>query len=46
MRNAILDKNVDVPPRATIGVNPERDRELYTVSQNGVIALGKGQAVS
>ncbi|MFD8061274.1 glucose-1-phosphate adenylyltransferase [Streptomyces cyaneofuscatus] len=46
VRNAILDKNVDVPPRATIGVNPERDRELYTVSHNGVIALGKGQAVS
>ncbi len=46
VRNAILDKNVDVPPRATIGVNPERDRELYTVSRNGVIALGKGQVVS
>ncbi|MET9095610.1 glucose-1-phosphate adenylyltransferase [Streptomyces cyaneofuscatus] len=46
VRNAILDKNVDVPPRATIGVNPERDRELYTVSRNGVIALGKGRAVS
>ncbi|MFJ7057868.1 glucose-1-phosphate adenylyltransferase [Streptomyces griseobrunneus] len=46
VRNSILDKNVDVPPGATIGVNPERDRELYTVSHNGVIALGKGQAVS
>lgn len=46
VRNAILDKNVDVPPGATIGVNPERDHELYTVSRNGVIALGKGQAVS
>ncbi len=46
VRNAILDKNVDVPPGATIGVNPERDHELYTVSHNGVIALGKGQAVS
>jgi glucose-1-phosphate adenylyltransferase len=46
VRNAILDKNVDVPPGATIGVNPERDEELYTVSKNGVIALGKGQAVS
>ncbi|CAM5419961.1 glucose-1-phosphate adenylyltransferase [Streptomyces spiroverticillatus] len=45
VRNAILDKNVDVPPGATIGVNPERDAELYTVSQNGVIALGKGQQV-
>ncbi|MEV1045752.1 glucose-1-phosphate adenylyltransferase [Streptomyces sp. NPDC049916] len=45
VRNAILDKNVDVPPGATIGVNPERDHERYTVSRNGVIALGKGQAV-
>jgi glucose-1-phosphate adenylyltransferase len=46
VRGAILDKNVDVPPGATIGVNPERDAELYTVSHNGVIALGKGQQVS
>ncbi|WP_432148442.1 glucose-1-phosphate adenylyltransferase [Streptomyces sp. bgisy029] len=46
VRNAILDKNVDVPPGATIGVNPERDRKLYTVSRNGVIALGKGRVVS
>ncbi|MFF0746021.1 glucose-1-phosphate adenylyltransferase [Streptomyces sp. NPDC004111] len=45
VRGAILDKNVDVPPGATIGVNPERDAELYTVSRNGVIALGKGQQV-
>ncbi|MGW1467253.1 glucose-1-phosphate adenylyltransferase [Streptomyces sp. NPDC002308] len=45
VRGAILDKNVDVPPGAAIGVNPERDREFYTVSGNGVIALGKGQPV-
>ncbi|WEH38401.1 glucose-1-phosphate adenylyltransferase [Streptomyces sp. AM 2-1-1] len=45
VRGAILDKNVDVPPGAAIGVNPERDRECYTVSGNGVIALGKGQQV-
>ncbi|MFI1395724.1 glucose-1-phosphate adenylyltransferase [Streptomyces sp. NPDC020681] len=45
VRGSILDKNVDVPPGATIGVNPERDQELYTVSKNGVIALGKGQKV-
>ncbi|MFD7695383.1 glucose-1-phosphate adenylyltransferase [Streptomyces sp. NPDC059805] len=46
VRGAVLDKNVDVPPGATIGVNPDRDVELYTVSQGGVIALGKGQRVS
>ncbi|MFD0419299.1 glucose-1-phosphate adenylyltransferase [Streptomyces sp. NPDC127108] len=45
VRGAVLDKNVDVPPGATIGVNPERDEELYTVSTSGVIALGKGQRV-
>jgi glucose-1-phosphate adenylyltransferase len=45
VRGAVLDKNVDVPPGATIGVNPERDRQLYTVSDAGVIALGKGQQV-
>ncbi|MFJ4621913.1 glucose-1-phosphate adenylyltransferase [Streptomyces sp. NPDC088812] len=46
VRGAVLDKNVEVPPGATIGVNPERDAELYSVSQGGVIALGKGQRVS
>lgn len=45
VRGAVLDKNVEVPPGATIGVNPERDAELYTVSRGGVIALGKGQQV-
>ncbi|KPI18479.1 Glucose-1-phosphate adenylyltransferase [Actinobacteria bacterium OK074] len=46
VRGAVLDKNVEVPPGATIGVNPERDADLYTVSRGGVIALGKGQRVS
>ncbi|MEB8340280.1 glucose-1-phosphate adenylyltransferase [Streptomyces endophyticus] len=45
VRGAVLDKNVEVPVGATIGVNPSRDAELYTVSKAGVIALGKGQSV-
>jgi glucose-1-phosphate adenylyltransferase len=45
VRRAILDKNIVVPPGATVGVNPERDRQLYHVSGNGVTALGKGQRV-
>jgi glucose-1-phosphate adenylyltransferase len=43
VRNAILDKNVVVPDGATIGVDLDRDRELYTVSDNGVVVIGKGQ---
>jgi glucose-1-phosphate adenylyltransferase len=45
VRNAILDKNVVVPDGATVGVDLDRDRELYTVSDNGVVVIGKGQLV-
>ena len=45
VRRAILDKNIVVPPGAMVGVNPERDRELYQASANGIIVLGKGQRV-
>ena len=45
VRRAILDKQVQVPPGAVIGVDPVRDRELYTVSAGGVVALGKGRRV-
>lgn len=42
VRRAILDKNVVVPDGAQIGVDLERDRGLYTVSEGGVVCLGKG----
>lgn len=42
VRRAILDKNVEVPDDAQIGVDLDRDRELYTVSEGGVVCLGKG----
>jgi glucose-1-phosphate adenylyltransferase len=42
VRRAILDKNVQVPPWARIGVDHEADKERYHVSAGGVTVLGKG----
>jgi glucose-1-phosphate adenylyltransferase len=42
VRNAIIDKNVIVPPGAKIGVDLDFDRKHYTVTESGIVAIGKG----
>jgi len=46
VRRAIVDKNVQIPPGATIGVDRELDLARgYTVTASGLTVLSKGQAV-
>jgi glucose-1-phosphate adenylyltransferase len=39
VRRAILDKNVRVPPDTTIGFDPESDRQLYHVTESGIVVV-------
>jgi len=45
VRNAIIDKNVVIPDRFEIGVDPEADRRRFKVSDGGVVVIGKGQII-
>jgi glucose-1-phosphate adenylyltransferase len=39
VRRAILDKNVRVPPDTSIGFDLERDRQLYHVTDSGIVVV-------
>jgi glucose-1-phosphate adenylyltransferase len=45
VRNAIIDKNVKVPPGARIGLDREEDEARFTVSDGGIVVIGKGEKV-
>jgi glucose-1-phosphate adenylyltransferase len=46
IRKAILDKSVVVEAGAQIGVDLERDRQRFTVSDAGIVIVGKGVRVT
>ena len=46
VRRAVIDKNVVIGPGQQVGVDLERDRERFTVSDNGIVVIAKGTVVS
>ncbi len=45
VRNAIVDKGVRIDAGAEVGVDPEADKKRFTVSENGIVVIGKGAHV-
>ena len=45
VRRAIIDKNVQIPAGARIGVDPVADKERFTVTDTGIVVIGKGDHV-
>lgn len=42
VRNAIIDKDVVVPPGVSIGVDPDADRAQFKVTDGGITVIPKG----
>lgn len=45
IRRAIIDKDVTIPPKTTIGYDLEEDRKRYAVSPEGIVVIPKKATV-
>ena len=45
IRNAIIDKGVVIENGAQLGVDLDKDAKRFTVTESGIVVVGKGQIV-
>jgi glucose-1-phosphate adenylyltransferase len=45
VRNAIVDKNVQIAPGARIGIDAAADAERFHISRGGTVVIEKGATV-
>jgi glucose-1-phosphate adenylyltransferase len=46
IRNAIIDKSAIIEPNANLGIDIDKDRKNFTVTDSGIVVVGKGQIVT
>lgn len=42
LSKCIIDKDVEIPDGETIGLDPEKDRKRFTVTDSGIVVIPKG----
>jgi glucose-1-phosphate adenylyltransferase len=42
LHRCIVDRNLRIPPGEDIGYDPERDKQRFTVTPNGIVVVPKG----
>jgi glucose-1-phosphate adenylyltransferase len=45
IRRAIIDKDVKIPPGEVIGYDLGKDRQRFTVTDNGIVVIPKGMII-
>ncbi len=45
LRRAIIDKDVDIPPKTEIGYNLKADKKKFTVTESGIVVVAKGTVI-